>query len=189
MNIGNHPRFQLPFALAVVPEGPSEPKLPMGIPYYRRDFATGQQIRLSHEERKALAAEYAEKRAIKTRKRAKVAAYNALSPEERSKVDAKKASATAKREATKLAKKEREVVRAPHTFVPVVREQARFIPPPALDKPMTPPPVSPTLEAEAFAKMESEETRKARLARLEAYKSKPRPAWLTESNSQKRKSA
>jgi hypothetical protein len=188
MNIGSHPRFQLPFAVAVVPEGPSEPKLPMGIPYYRRDFATGQQIRLSHEERKALAAEYAEKRAIKTRKRAKVAAYNALSSEERSKVDAKKASATVKREATKLAKKEREVVRAPHTFVKVARPLDRFIPPPAIEKPLTPPPVSPNVEAEALAKMETEETRKARLARIEAYKHKPRPAWLTESNSQ-RKSA
>lgn len=194
--IGTHQRFCLPFAAVEVAKGENGERVIEGVvpfvdtlpnvSFTRRDHTTGQMVRLSLEERKALAAEYAGKREIKARKRAKVAAHNALSPEERAKVDAKKASATEKRKATKAAKDAAKPQRAPHSFVRVARPLDRFIPPPALDKPLIPPPVSPTIEAEAMAKLETEETRLARKARIEEYKHKPRPAWLTESNSQRK---
>ncbi len=186
--IGTHPRFILPYAAVMVSEGENGERVVEGskpfvdslpnVSFTKVDHTTGNIVRLTHEQRTGLAAEYAAKREIKVRKRARVAAHNALPPEERAKVDAKKASATDKRKATKAAKEAAKPVRAPHTFVRVIRTIDRFIPPPALDKPMTPPPVSATIEAEAMAKLESEETKAARLARLEAYKSKPRPTWF-----------
>lgn len=190
MNIGTHPRFSLPFAaVKVVPEESTAEKVdPLcNVPRFRRDFMTGQTVRLSHEERVALAAEYAAKREIKARKRAKVAAFNALPPEAQAKVVAKKASATEKRKATKAAKDAAKPQRAPHTFVPVIREQARFIPPPALDKPVTPPPVA--VQPEVNPRQESEETRKARLDRLAAYKLKTPPVWFTDSHAKHDKKA
>lgn len=192
MQIGTHRRFALPFAVAVL-AGDYEAKVAEATPFvdslpnvpFTETDVRGNIRRLSDAERQQIAAEWKAKREKRQAKRAKEAAFKALSSEEQSKIVAKKEATKAKRAETKAAK-DAANYREPHTFVPVVRQQAKFIPPPALDKPAAPPPVSPTLEAEAMAKLESEETRKARLARLEAYKTKPRPAWLIESNSQRK---
>lgn len=148
-HIGNFPGAQLPYAAVRVTKDESGERVIEGVrsfndslpnvPFFKRDYTTGNTRRLSQEEREALAAEYAAKREIKARKRARVAAYNALLPEEREKVDAKKASATEKRAATKAAKEAATPKRPPHTFVRVTRPLDRFIPPPPLDKPLLPP--------------------------------------------------
>lgn len=156
----------------------SLPEIPLG-----RFTGNGEWMAYSRTEREAMAAEDKSKADRASKKEAKQAAYDALPIVERAKIEAKKREEKEKRAAKKGAPPPS---RPPHSFVQVIRPLDRFIPPPALDKPMVPPPVSPTLEAEATAKLETDADRQARKDRLEAYKSKVRPAWLQESNSQRK---